>query len=151
MKHFTFFLFLICILSSCQPLNDVRGTYSYKISGVVKIDGEQVSLDDEQGALEMVVLNEEDLLLTFNQLGGGVYVAECSLGQANELTIHSYERVLSLLQDGEIIDIQVSAQGKGKLYDNTLIIDLEYSGKSLSKDPVHYLSVSNVTLVAKRN
>lgn len=162
-----------------MDVRSVKGSYSYKTSGQAEMGNlengdKKIKLDNESGQLEIISLHDDDnVLLTFNQLGGETYSSKGTVND-DELeiepffrtytvnttvvvydtihtvvggildidTITSHEKIIS-----EVFDITVS--GNGKIYDNSIIFDFKYEGKSENSD--YTLKSEKVQMIAKRN
>lgn len=142
MKHsfLTVFAVLMAfVLTSCQDaVKQVAGTYSYKISGQATIDGDQVRLTDEVGALELIPIDSITALVTFNALSGPVYTTQAEI-HADQITLSTYERDLTV----NLTDYHLTASGSGTIYDQTILINLQYEGEDFSAD--------QLTLLCKKN
>lgn len=158
-------LVLITLLgfASCQsPIHTLTGEYSYKISGQVNIGNTSTCvLNDEIGSLNIIHKTDSIYILTFNTLNGGVYHTEATLS-GKELTLDEFQRTLSVTYTensdtfignatGSLYtdNFSITVRGNGILYDQTIIFDLQYSGKQLDKQ--QSLRGNNITLIAKKN
>lgn len=122
---------LLLALISCQDaVQQVAGTYSYKISGSVIItstnllgeeENDTVTLSEEMGTMELIPLDSITAMMTFNALNGPVYVTQAEIHD-KDLTLQSYERDIMIRAK----DYHITASGDGEFYDNTLIITLQY-------------------------
>lgn len=156
MKKFiqgTFLCAVMIVLFGCQDdsVNAVKGAYRYKASGTVYInnqdrsDKEQTHALMETGILELISLHDgNDLLLTFNQSGGGVYN---TFGTATSRTLHIDPFTRNMTVNLETYEVEVS--GKGEIYDDTIILYLSLNGKSLTSDKT--LIGSNIKMLAQKN
>ena len=131
-------LFVIALTSCQDRVQQVSGTYSYKISGQVVANYITHTLTDEEGAMEMIRQDSTTALVTFNALRGHAYVTTAEI-HADSIVLQPYERILTV----ESTDYAITAFGKGKIYDNTILISLTYKGNRLSGE--------NVTLLCKKN
>jgi len=150
MKKNLFLLAIIgLILAGCQDSTEVRsavGTYSYKASGILQVDTLASTALTEQGALEIVSLkNNDSVLITFNELLGGVYSTRGSI-QGNEITLQPFTR--NFVHVKVINPVTIVVTGKGNIYDNNIIMELHYS--SLDQDSI-MLTANDVQLIAKKN
>ena len=96
MKYKLLGLVLFCglMVTSCKnELQQVAGEYSYKISGSVVVDTVEERLTNESGALHLINTDDEELLLTFNMLGGDVYTTNADL-ENKQLKIAEFERII---------------------------------------------------------
>jgi len=148
-KNMLWMALMSVLLVGCEESADVRsarGLYSYKSSGIVEIDSiGSVSLT-EQGSMEVISLqNEDSVLLTFNELAGGVYSAYASI-KGDEITLSPFTRQLS---DKLLINpVEVRAEGSGRVYNGSLILELHYTGKT--KEGLRVES-EKIELIARKN
>ncbi|MCQ2348639.1 MAG: hypothetical protein MJZ65_05565 [Paludibacteraceae bacterium] len=150
MKKNIFLLALLTLsLVGCQDSAEVRsavGTYSYKSSTTLQIDTLPSVTLIEQGALEIVSLkNKDSVLLTFNELLGGVYSTHACL-DGDVITLCPFTRPLSHALLLNPLTIVVS--GDGHVYDDNVVLNLSY--QNLPTDSV-YISAPEVLLIAKKN
>ena len=129
----------VLLMTGCQDqVQQISGAYSYKISGTAVVDDTEYRLADEQGAMEVVRLNGDSALLTFNALLGQAYTAK-ALIDGKQLTIAPYERHVTVGVNG----YTVTATGEGTAYDGTLVITLHYNSAEVS--------ANSLTLLCKKN
>jgi len=144
MKRNKLLLFIsLCLigigLMSCQDqVRPISGTYSYKISGTVRVDGTQRTLSTEQGAMEIVRIDNEKALVTFNILAGDVYHTNATI-ENKQITFEPYERDITIFAE----TYHVTAKGKGDIYDGTIIVSLEYSGDGVQTSRIELLCKKN--------
>lgn len=142
MKKTILFLFLCLLITGCRnELKCLEGTYSYKVSGKAVIDAgdstNTVVLGDEIGAMEIIGQQGNNVLLTFNQLAGGVYVTTAVLNDS-VLSLMPFDKVIFYQRDYDVV-----VSGKGHIYDQTIVFDLQYSSDKLNAD--------KITMIAKHN
>lgn len=142
MKKNVLLILLGCVLIGCQnEIKCIEGVYSYKISGkAIVTDGASTNtivLKDEMGAMEIIGQKSNNVLLTFNQLGGGVFTTTGVL-KDSVLSLEPFDRVIT---DAKAYDVVVS--GSGRVYGKTIVFDLQYMGEELNADAV--------TMIAKHN
>lgn len=138
-------LFFGLMTTSCKnELQQTAGEYSYKISGSVIEDGEERSITNESGALR-VIDKKDNLLLSFNMLGGDVYTTDATLSNT-QIEIAEFERIIPFNSR----EYKTKVSGTGEVYDNTIVVQLRYEGMSMDKDSVK-LESKDVRLVATRN
>ena len=138
-------LFCGLMATSCKnELQQTAGEYSYKISGSVIEDGEELSLTNESGALR-VIDKKDNLLLSFNMLGGDVYTTDATLSN-KQIEIAEFERIIPF----NLREYKTKVSGTGEVYDNTIVVQLRYNGMSMDKDSIKWES-KDVRLVATRN
>lgn len=139
MKKNIVLLALAVVLTACQdPVRQIAGTYSYKISGRVTIDDTEHVLTDEMGAMDIVHISADSALLTFNSFTGPAYYT-IAIVQEKSIELEPYERDIQV----GVKEYHVSARGSGDLYDETIIIQLQYSSSELEAD--------ELTLLCKKN
>ena len=144
---------IMLVFTACQEdvtVRNIKGAYRYKASGIVQIaDPNETSVRThtltETGVLELVSLRDgNDLLLTFNQSGGGVYTTRAA---ASEETLRFDPFARTMTVDLETYNVEVS--GRGEVYDNTLILYLTLNGKSVSSDKT--LQSTEIQMLAQKN
>lgn len=128
---------LLCV--GCQDqVQQVSGSYAYKISGKAMVDTVEHVLTNETGAMEIVHKDSETALLTFNALGGAAYTTDATIADKH-ITLNPYERVIRV----GLKEYTVTASGAGDIYDRTIVITLQYESEALKAD--------SITLLCKRN
>lgn len=136
-----------------QSVHSIKGAYRYKASGIVTITNPSESGSNivkshsitETGVLELVSMHDgSDLLLTFNQSGGGVYNTR---GTASEKTLHIDPFSRTMVVELETYDVNVS--GRCEVFDNTIILYLNISGTSVSSDKT--LQGTGIQMLAQKN
>lgn len=126
-------------LTSCQDkIEQVTGSYSYKVSGTAVVDSSSVALRDEQGAMELIRVEGENMLLTFNALRGSAYATKGTLTDQT-LTLQPFDKSVS----AGINEYNVTVTGTGTVYSNTILFDLTYEGEKLTAE--------KVTMICKKN
>lgn len=146
-KFFILGLVLFCGLmaTSCKnELQQTAGEYSYKISGSALIDSVETHLLNETGSLRIIDQNDH-LLLSFNMLGGDIYSTTAKM-EKKELELAPFERIIT----HELRDFKVSVTGSGNVYDNNILLHLNYKGISMDKDSIDFES-TDMQLAAVRN
>lgn len=151
-----------------------RVTLEENYPGATKADTLVANLENESGSLEVVSLhNGDSLLLTIDQMNGDVIVTRGKVN-GNRLNFASFTRTLEVpttvkyfdtiqvsvgpltLVDSvivrerrelEVYDIKV--QGHADVYDNNLVFNLEYAGKSQSTERT--LRGKDIRCLAKKN
>ena len=137
-KFFTIAMLMLALVACRDQVQQVSGSYSYKISGKATVNGISRNLSDEIGTLDIIHKTDSTALLTFNAMGGSVYYTNAKIKDKNiDMEVFSRRITQSI---GEY-DVQVI--GSGKIYDGTIIFDLMYIGSSLKAD--------NLVMVCKRN
>lgn len=148
-------------------------TLQENYKGATLADTLLVKLTNESGQLEVVSLyNEDSLLITFDQLNGDVCYTR---GTTDGKTVHfapytrtleipfettkydtikigvkpfEYDTIISIpARETEIFNITVS--GSALVFENNLIFDLKYSGKSQTSERT--LTSRGIRMQAKKN
>lgn len=176
-KFFVCGLMVLCMTACQQPAERLTGTYSYKISGRVTIDDQSVTLPDEIGAMDVLYRHDSTVLVTMNQLNGGIYRAD-GIVSGDSLRLTSFERTMifnltdSLFDtlhitipgildpaDSVVIDsvftrivtrteqFDLTVQARGEVLNDNILFTLQYMGKSGDKS----LMGNDILMVAKRN
>jgi len=169
----------VLFMMACADSNAVRsakGAYRYKTTGKVTLQmGQLISdtlvanLDNESGTLEVVSLHDGDsLLLTIDQLNGDVIATRGKM-EGSRLHFNSYNRTLDVPLDVTYYDTihliltdtviarqrheyetyDITVRGYADLYDNNLVFNLEYTGKSQSTERT--LRGKGIRSLAKKN
>lgn len=148
-------------------------TLEENFAGATKADTLVANLDNESGSLEVVSLhNDDSLLLTIDQLNGDVIITRGAT-KDGRLTFVPYSRTLEVPTDVtyrdtisigigilskdtiiervrreyEVYDITV--RGYADVYDNNLVFNLEYNGRSQSSERT--LRGKGIRSLAKKN
>ena len=137
-KALVIVLAVLALVGCKDQMSQLSGTYSYKISGVATAEGKEQLLTDEQGAMEIIRLNADSALLTFNALAGAAYTTSATIAE-KQITLLPYQRSILI----GTTDYPVTASGAGTIYDGTIVIKLEYHGADLDAD--------DLTLLCKKN
>ncbi|MGN0235624.1 MAG: hypothetical protein ACI4BD_04830 [Paludibacteraceae bacterium] len=192
MKKILFGTVCVCmavLFAGCDEAAEVRstkGTYSFKTSGTATLttdeESRQVALNDESGQMEVVSLHQEDsVLLTFNQVDGGVYSTRGVIappdkdGQATQLRFAPFERTYSVITTKTVYDTIHTVIGgfvtTDSVYSRQVVVSdavrLTVSGTATIYDKsilfsLHYqgqgiedetilLEAENVQMIAKKN
>ncbi len=139
MKKLLVILLALTALVSCKDqVEQLSGSYSYKISGTAVFGNDTVSISEEIGALELIRLNADSALLTFNALRGPAYATKAKV-EGKSIELMPYERTISHMTR----DYTVTASGQGDLYDGTMLLRLRYTGDDVKAD--------SLTLLCKKN
>lgn len=126
---------------SCQdPVQQIAGNYSYKISGAVYLDSDKVELTNEIGAMEIVHIDDSNALVTFNALIGDVYATQARIS-GKRIVLQPYRRDMTVKQK----DCVVTAEGEGMIYDATILFSLQYT------DTVNKLTTDTLVMLCKKN
>lgn len=145
MKKLCVFISILALcavsLVSCQDqVQQVSGAYSYKISGSVIVDEDTVVLSDEIGALDIIHVNQDRALLTFNSLLGPVYATQAQI-KGKQIFLTPYKRNLTVQSK----DYAVTVTGNGTIYDKTILFSLDYA------DEVNKLTTDTLIMLCKKN
>lgn len=142
--------------------------------GATKADTLVANLENESGTLEVVSLhNGDSLLITIDQMNGDVIVTR-GKADGNRLNFASYTRTLEvpttvkyfdtiqvnvgplMLVDSVIVRerrelevYDITVHGHADVYDNNLVFNLEYAGKSQSTERT--LRGKDIRCLAKKN
>ena len=139
MKKLLVILVALTALVSCKDqVEQLSGSYSYKISGTAIFGNDTTSLSEEIGALDLIHLSADSALLTFNALRGPVYATKAKV-EGKTITLMPYERTISHLTR----DHTVTASGQGDLYDGTILVRLRYASDDVKAE--------SLTLLCKKN
>lgn len=87
--------------------------------------------------MEIIGQQGNNVLLTFNQLAGGVYVTTAVLNDS-VLSLTPFDKVIFYQRDYDVV-----VSGQGHVYDQTIVFDLQYSSDKLNAD--------KITMIAKHN
>ena len=149
-------------------------TLEENYSGATKADTLVANLENESGTLEVVSLhNGDSLLITIDQLNGDVTVTR-GKADGDHLYFDSYTRTLEVptevkyfdtiqvnvgpltLMDSVIVRerrelevYDITVRGYADVYDNNLVFNLEYTGKSQNTERT--LRGKNIHCLAKKN
>lgn len=150
MKKNIFWMVVLTIcLVGCKDNAEVRsavGTYSYKSTAMLQIDSLLPVTLIEQGTMEIVSLKDQDsVLFTFNELLGGTYSTHASI-KGNDIVLCPFTRSLSYAL--RISPITIFVQGSGHVYDNTVVLNLNYHNQA--EDSL-CISAPDVLVTAKKN
>lgn len=145
MKRLSVFVSVLslCALAfvACQDqVQQIAGAYSYKISGSVIVDEDTVVLTDEIGTMEIVYINQDSALVTFNSLLGPVYATQAQIDN-KQIDLAPYRRNLSIRTK----DYTVTATGEGTVYDKTILFALNYT------DTINKLTTDSLIMLCKKN
>jgi len=148
-KHFLLLAVAIAAIgcSKNPGPSGVKGSYSFKTSGQAELnDTLVVTLPDESGQMQVIDKHDGNALcFTFNQLLGHTYMTSGSI-IGDEITLDEFPRQLRL----GLCEYDVKVCGKGKVYDDTIILDLDYHGIRRGDTDTTLVSKS-VIMTAKRN
>lgn len=148
-------------------------TLEENYAGATKADTILANLDNESGTLEIVSLHDGDsVLMTIDQLNGDVIVTRGMISDGR-LSFASYNRTLEVPLDVTYYDtisigigaltkdtiiayerheyevFDISVRGYANVYDNNLVFNLDYSGKSQTTERT--LRGKGIRSLAKKN
>lgn len=152
---------LCLIFSSCQKegADLFDGSYSFKTSGTLTInkkstEGEEHSfnhqLTSESGQMNILKESKSSVIITMNVVGGQVLVIPASIVD-NTLKIDSFKQMINIKDGLQEISIECGVSGDGKIYDDVVIINLNYTGTGANSLNTYTITNSEVNCVAKRN
>ena len=122
MKKGIFLAFILLALVACQDqVQQLSGTYSYKISGQAIVDGDTVGLLNEVGAMDILRVSSESAIFTFNALTGPAYYATAHF-VGKTILFGGYQRTINVGTK----EYTVQGEAEGKAYDETLLFTLRY-------------------------
>ncbi|MBO7160738.1 MAG: hypothetical protein J6V62_04805 [Paludibacteraceae bacterium] len=149
------FLFTACT----EPVQPFLGDYSYKVTGDVVINDSIITpLTDKIGSLNVIHIDDSTVLLTLNELEGGVYTTRGYVSDSHividpfkcNITIQSEEiEDFSLRPTTILTTYATEVSGQATRYEHTLLFDLRYQGTSISDSST--LVGDHITMVAKKN
>ena len=165
---FSFFLFTLC---SCQktPVQNFCGSYSFKTGGHIELSGKvpdsenpgsfkdtvfTKSVVPENGQLRIVQENGDNVKVMMNVLTGSPVVFDGTVN-GTSITLAPIERRVTIYRDNELVELfneaLLTVRGTGEKYDNSLIINMEYSGNFDFVQMPCTVKSSNVKCVAVEN
>lgn len=136
----TLFLAAVCLMSCQDQVQQIAGNYSYKISGSVVIAEDTFVLANETGALEVLRVNADSAVVTFNALLGQAYATQAVIA-GKQMELLPYKRTITV----RARDYEVTAQAKGDIYDGTLLLNLQYENAERE------LKADSLILLCKKN
>jgi len=140
-KLHSFLLVVLLAMISCQDqVGQLSGTYSYKISGVAMVDSVTRVLSDETGAMDLIRINADSALVTFNALRGPAYSTKTVLS-GKQIRLLPYQRTISV----GVTNYTLTASAEGTAYDNTLLMQLKYCNADST------FVADSLTLICKKN
>lgn len=134
------------LLTACtEPVQPFLGDYSYKITGDVLInDSIIIPLTDKMGALNVIHIDDSTVLLTLNELAGGVYTTRGHVSDSH-IVIDPFKCNITTI----FTTYATEVSGQATRYEHTLLFDLRYQGTSISDSST--LVGDHITMVAKKN
>lgn len=165
-KILSFFILSVTVLpalSSCSKMKykDFDESYSYKTSGTVILSESESAADStareiavraEQGQLRLIDRKDGNISLSFNALGGGLTLLNAVMDKMDFTIGDNQTKVIAFESDffgnGRH---KVTCAGTGTVYDDTIIFNLEYSGKISRNGKDMNIVESSVECVATMN
>lgn len=139
MKKIIALMMLMLALVACKDqVQQVSGTYSYKISGKATMLGVEGMLTEEIGTMDIIHRTADSALITFNALQGPAYYTTAKI-TGKQVELESFSR--GVTQTATTHDVMVS--GTGTIYGEQIIFNLSYSGSTLN--------ATNLTMLCKKN
>jgi len=139
MKKIVVFIVALLSFAACKDqVEQVAGTYSYKISGQVSILGVEQGLTDEIGAMEVLPGTTNSAVVTFNALRGPAYYTTARIN-GKQIVLNPFERTIRQ----SAVDYGVTVSGSGTIYDQTILINLRYTGTAMNADSLVLLCKKN--------
>lgn len=157
------FLIMLCTTTGCESsLPSIVGEYSFKVSGqVIKDTTQGIVLPTEMGSMEIIHLNDDHFLLTFNTINGSAYTTKAILSN-NQLDLQPFNRTITIMYQAQDSDIlggiiewtetehyNTEVYGYGTIYDKTIEFTMQYSGIELNGN--NKIKGNNIVMLAKKN
>jgi len=152
-------IFSCVLLASCEKntgTNRFIGSYTYKISGKIGLvssilsDTLFVSLNPEQGQMNIAKGNTPNqVIVTWDNLIGDISHTTATI-DGNTITLDQGKKNIPIVTPLEA-DLAVTFNGKGNLYDNMLIIPMQYYSEYSIQGLTLKIVSSEVECVAKAN
>lgn len=158
-------LLALALMSACSKNGAERfeGKWSYKTSGSVSVvvtDSLGITVGDtltavlatEAGQMHIAGTgNDGSMMLTMNAMAGNVTVYEAFLA-GSEIVLNPKSRVVNLSLGGlPSLAVNVLATGRGRRYDDILLLRMDYSGSTKSGNYTYEITGSDVDCVATSN
>lgn len=146
----------LALCGCSKSKNSLPGSYTYKTSGSITVSGEDGSsvlcLHPEQGQMHVLDDGDGRVVVTFNDISGNADVAYGTI-DGNELTLDKKQQKAISLTEGtlKVGSFVVGYTGKGRLLEDMLIIDLEYSGHIEIGEKEMAITETSVHCVARKN
>lgn len=137
-KFFTITMLMLVLVACKNPVQQLSGSYSYKISGTAKVRSVSINLSDEIGTLDILRKTDSTAVLTFNVMGGPVYCTNATV-KGKDIELDPFNRRVTQ----SVVGYDVMVIGNGKLYDESIIFNLRYVGTTLNAD--------SLLMVCKKN
>ena len=165
MKKILILMFALAMLTSCHkkgiPL--FIGDYSYKMSGSVELTPDddsmlepiQLEITNEIGNLQISKLDKKEgsVMVVMNAVNGGLSTATAYC-EGKEIVFDEFEHSLKLTNIAQGINTNcvVNVEAEGMMYDdNTIILNLSFSGEQTYLGNDYTIQGDNIILVAYRN
>lgn len=153
---------LAAVLCSCtkEGTGRFKGNYSFKTSGSISVrekdnpsaDVIRLNLSDESGQMDILETDRTDgkMMVTMNVLSGPVLVFDAE-ADGGTLKLLPKSRILTVRHGVEQLSVEVTVEGTGSRYDNSVIFNMNYSGSYIRGDVGYEIIESDVQCVAKMN
>lgn len=129
---------MLALVACKDQVQQVSGSYSYKISGKATLNGVSQDLSDEIGNLDIIRKSDSTAVLTFNTFRGSAYYTTAKI-KGKDIELEPFNRRVTQTLVG--YDVQVV--GNGTVYGESIIFNLRYIGTTLNAD--------SLVMVCKRN
>ena len=129
---------MLALVACKDQVQQVSGSYSYKISGKATLNGVSQDLSDEIGNLDIIRKSDSTAVLTFNTFRGSAYYTTAKI-KGEDIELEPFNRRVTQTLVG--YDVQVV--GNGIVYGESIIFNLRYIGTTLKAD--------SLVMVCKRN
>ena len=129
---------MLALVACKDQVQQVSGSYSYKISGKATLNGVSQDLSDEIGNLDIIRKSDSTAVQTFNTFRGSAYYTTAKI-KGKDIELEPFNRRVTQTLVG--YDVQVV--GNGTVYGESIIFNLRYIGTTLNAD--------SLVMVCKRN
>ncbi len=137
-KFFTIAMLMLALVACKDQVQQVSGSYSYKISGKATLNGVNQDLSDEIGNLDIIRKSDSTAVLTFNTFRGSAYYTTAKI-KGKDIELEPFNRRVTQT----LVGYDVLVVGNGTVYGESIIFNLRYIGTTLKAD--------SLVMVCKRN
>lgn len=137
-KIFMMTMLMLALISCKDQVQQISGSYSYKISGRANIEGNIRNLSDEIGTMDILHKTADSAVLTFNALQGPVYYTTAKI-KGKQIELDTINRIVTYATGQH----PVKVAGSGTIYSESIIFNLRYMGTTLNAD--------SLVMVCKKN
>lgn len=112
-----------------------------------------VTVAAESGQMDIVVKDksEGDMIITMDAMLGNVYVVDAK-AEGRKLTVIPFKRKVTLEMDGKTtVQADVTVSGEGERFEDTIVLNLVYSGVCTYLLRKYEITGSDIRCVAKLN